>query len=398
MARVRPLSPEARLVYRCVDPQVGAEELGGLASQVRDWPRVARMAAREAAVPQLWRGIAGLADAMPADVAQYLRANAVLTDLQMQQLSLRVQKTLAALRDAGVGVMLLKGAAIGALHDPTFRSRVMTDVDLLVREDDIARAKAAVIASGWPETTNPVYLELLQDAHHVPPFEDPQLPGLRLELHRHLLPDDHSFAFGEADLWRDARPAPAPFDAALVPSDVHLVLHAAVHYAWQHQMAFGSWRTMRSLALVIRPGGFDWDALAQTATAAKAGTSVYWTLRLLQRLAAVPVPQETLERLAPPTIEPLRAMVERHVLAGAAPGEWPGSPSERLSRTMWRLALRPRWSGHAQPGRHDPEARWAKAYGTASTETRWQQLRRHAGMTRDWWRFVRGTLFGGGAR
>lgn len=398
MGRARPLSAEARLVYRCADPQVRAEELVAIAGEVRDWPRVARLATREAAVPQLWRGVAGIAETMPPDVAQHLRANAVFTDLQMQQLSLRLQKTLAALREAGVSVMLLKGAAIGALRDPSFRSRAMTDLDLLVREADIARAKAAVIASGWPETKNPVYLELLQDAHHVPPFEDPQLPGIRLELHRHLLPDDHSFAFGEAELWRDAQPAPAPFDAALVPSDVHLVLHGAVHFAWQHQMTFGTWRTMRSLALIIQAGGFDWDALVRSATAAKAGTSLYWTLRLLQRLVEVPVPAAVLGRLAPPTVEPLRAMVERHVLAGAALGEWPGSPSDRLTRTMWRLALRPRWSGHAQVGRQENSARWVKAYGTASTETRWQQLRRHVGMTREWWRFVRDTLFGGGAR
>lgn len=391
------LSPETRLVYRAADPQATSEELSALARTVRDWPRVARLATREAAVPQLWRVIAAEAGHMPDDVAQHLRSNAVLTDLQMQQLSLRLQRTLRALADAGVPAMLLKGAAIAAVRDPSFRSRAMTDVDLLVHDADIPKAKAAIIAAGWPETKNEVYLALLQDAHHVPPFEDPLLPGLRLELHRHIFPDDHSFAFGEANLWAEARSTPSPFETALVPTDVQMVMHAAVHWAWQHQMAFGTWRTMRSVASIVRTGTFDWDQLASAAVAAKAGTSVYWTLRLLSSLCDVRAPRETMRRLAPPTAEPLRTMVERHVMAGAAPGEFPASPSELVTRTMWRLALRPKWSGHQQAGRHDPEKRWTKAYGTASTETRWQQLRRHAGMYRDWWQFLRGTLIGGGS-
>ena len=384
-------------MYRTADPLTGPDEYAALVRQVRDWTRVARLATREVAIPQLWRAISNSEHDAPADVAQYLRSTAVMTDLQMQQLSLRLQSTLRALSDAGIPVMLLKGAALGALRDPSFRSRSMTDVDLLVHEANIARAKTAIISAGWPETKNEVYLALLQDAHHVPPFEDPLLPGLRLELHRHIFPDDHSFAFGEANLWAEARSAPPPFETALVPTDVQMVMHAAVHWAWQHQMAFGTWRTMRSVALIVRTGTFDWDQLASAAVAAKAGTSVYWTLRLLSSLCDVRAPRETMRRLAPPTAEPLRAMVERHVMAGAAPGEWPASPSELVSRTMWRVAMRPKWSGHEQAGRHDPEKRWTKAYGTASTETRWQQLRRHAGMYRDWWQFLRGTLIGGGS-
>ena len=74
------------------------------------------------------------------------------------------------------------------------------------------------------------------------------------------------------------------------------------------------------------------------------------------------------------------------------PGEGATSPSVKLARWLWRAALRPRWSGQANSGRHDPENRWAKAYGTASTETLAERLARHARNIGDWRRFFTETL------
>lgn len=394
----RPLSPEATLVFRSANPAAKAEELRAVGERVRDWERVAYVATREAAVPVLWRAIAPLAPRMPRAVAQHLLNTAVTSDLTMQQLSRRLQQTLLVFRERGLPVLLLKGAAVCALTDASFRSRPMTDLDLLFHPADIGRAREALEAAEWTETTNEIYLDLLQDAHHVPPYVDERLPGMRVEPHRMLMPDDNSFGFRDADLWREARPAPAPFDGAHLPSDVHLVLHASVHFAWQHRLTFGAWRTFRSVALITARPGFDWDALVQSALTTKAGSSVYWTLRIGHALAALTVPADALRRLAPPTPEPIRAMVERHTIAHTALGEGPRSPSVLLSRTLWRTALRPRWSGHAPAERFDPEHRWEKAYGVDVAESAWHRVRRQASQLRAWSDYLRGTVFGWTAR
>jgi hypothetical protein len=312
----------------------------------------------------------------------------------MRHLSERVQRTTRVFAERGIPCLLLKGAAVGAMTDPTFCSRPMTDIDLLVHREDTARAQDAVIESGWPETTDPVLLELLKDQHHLPPFLDPQLPGVRLELHVSLLPDDHSFTFGEADLWKEAIAAPTPFEGALVPSREHMVLHAAIHFAWQHTLTFGAWRTFRTIAEMRDEVGFDWDRLVGLAHRAKAATACYWTLRLSERTVGTPLPDGLLERLAPPTAPWLCSALERHFIAGVAFGESPVSPSVRVTRLLWRAALRPSWSGHQKPGRSDPENRWARARGTASTEKLPGRLVRHANAYRDWWGFVRKTLVG----
>ena len=318
----------------------------------------------------------------------------MVSDLRMQHLARRLQQTIRVLAERGIPVLLLKGAAVGALIDPTFRARPMTDLDLLVHRTDVGPASDAVIASGWPLTSDPVLLELLKDAHHLPHFVDPQMPDVRLELHVSLLPDDQPFAFDESDLWREARPAPAPFSGALVPSPEHLLLHTSLHFAWQHTVSFGAWRTFRVVAAVVRSPDFDWDGFVGAAISAKAATSCYWTLRLAARLSGIVVPPAVLARLAPPTPEWVREALERHFVAAIALGEGPSSPSVRVTRVLWRAALRPRWSGHREPGRSDPEQRWARARGTLSTETFPERVTRHVARYRDWWTFFVRTILG----
>jgi len=206
------------------------------------------------------------------------------------------------------------------------------------------------------------------------------------------MPDDNSFAFSEADLWAEAIPADDPFTGASLPSREHMLLHASVHFAWQHTMHFGAWRTFRVVGAVTEGSGFDWARFMHAAIAAKAATSCYWTLRLAERLCGIRVPMEVLARLAPPTPEWVRAALERHFVAGIALGEAEPSPSEKLTRLLWRAALRPKWSGHRAPGRHDPEQRWVRARGLLSNETFAERLARHLAAYRDWWRFFAGTL------
>jgi hypothetical protein len=332
-------------------------------------------------------------ESVPAEALTTLQQGAVQLDLRMQQLARRAQQTTRAFAEAGVPCLLLKGAAVGAIIDPSFRARPMTDIDVLVHRGDVERAKAAVLAAGWNLTENPVYLEMLQDAHHLPHFVDPALPGMRLELHVMLMPDDQPFAFNEELLWRDARPAPPPFDGAFVPSANHILLHACVHFAWQHTLAFGAWRTFRVVSAMIGQPDFNWDRFTDTALEVKAGTTCFWTLRLAQTMAGIPIPERVLARLAPPTPNAVCSALERHFIAQIAPGEGPSSPSIKLTRLLWRMALRPDWSGHANPGRYDPEQKWAKAYGTASTETRTQRYVRHARGIGEWIRFASKTLF-----
>ncbi len=391
------LSSEARVVFRSAAGIIPAAELDALCARVTDWPRLFGLAEYQVASLAVWKSLQAAPaslERVPDAFAEGMRRLALVGDLRMQHLARRAQQSVEALSAAGVQSLLLKGAALGALRDPTFRSRPMTDVDLLVRRSDVAKASEALLGAGWKVTENKVYLEMLKDAHHLPHFVDPSLPGMRLELHVALMPDDQPFGITEDSFWASARPAPAPFAGAMVPSPTHLLLHTAVHYAWQHTLVFGGWRTFRAVQLILELPDLDWDAFVAEAKATKSATCAYWTLRLAATLCGISVPPRVLESLEPPTAELLRRPLERHYVALNAPGESTPSPSEKLTRYLWYAALRPRWSGHADPGRYDPEHKWEKAYGTASTETASERYLRHMKNASGWSRYLRETLLG----
>lgn len=386
-----PLSPECRLVFRSADPSAPHEELHALAREVRDWPLLQLLAEREGAVSALSGALRGAPGLLPDALVEPLRRSAMVSDFRMQQLAQRLRETVAALSARRIPVQLLKGAAVGALVDPTFRARPMGDLDLLVRAEDAERAEVAARDAGWIPTPDAVARELLRDAHHLPPFLDPVLSGVRLELHVALFPRDHSFAFDESTLWAEGAPC-AAFDGAHVATPEALALHACAHFAWQHAVTFGPWRTFRSLGLLAAHPAFDWTRFVARARTARLGTSVYWTLRLARRLALLRVPDAALAALAPPTAGWLCDAIERHFISQLVPGEGVPSPSVRLSQFLWRVAMRPAWSGHRTARRWDDAWRWDEARGTRRDESLSARVLRQARDHREWWRYLRRTL------
>lgn len=387
-------SPELRFVFRAADPRCEAQELLAISAQIQDWQRVARLSESEGATAVLWRLLRPQAAQLPMEFVVFLQARTMLADFRMQRLAQRAQETVTALREAGIEVLLLKGAAVGALADPTFRLRPMTDVDLLIAEADAERAKACVLGLDWLEMPEPRLRDLLQGHQHMPPFVDPTLEGLRLELHTRLLPADSSFDLTADDLWQHASPAQQSFAGAQVPDLARLAVHTAVHYAWQHEMRFGPWRTFRSFALLTQHEGWDWKAFVSIARAARASTSCYWTLRMARTLAGIDVPEEALKALAAPSPEFVRRILDRHFTALSDPLERPPSPSDQLSTLLWRMALRPRWSGHRTVSRHDPERRWERAFSESPAPAGVSRVRRHVGARGEWWAFITRTIAG----
>lgn len=381
------LSPETRLVFRSADVTAAAEELQAISREVSDWERALRLAEAEAATASVWRALAPARDTLPTQVVEFLRTRTMMSDFRMQRLATRLAETLSEFQARGVDVLLLKGAAIGARVDSTFRTRPMTDLDLLVKPEALPEARAALLAAGWHQSDNPRFHALLAGAQHEAPFYDGALPGQRLELHTRILPPDHSFAVTEQELWDACSPAPAPFTAARLPSDLHLFFHLCAHFAWQHQMAFGSWRSIRAVSALLAQPGVALDAMVPQLQRSRAASSVYWTLRLANALSGIPASDDVRGHLRPPTPEWLARGIERSIIARIAPGEGQPTPSVRLEQWLWRAAIRPAWSGHSPPRRLQESNRWLvpEAGAEPSTAARIGQQGRNY---RAWWRFV----------
>jgi hypothetical protein len=205
----------------------------------------------------------------------------------------RVKKALSALSAGGIETMVLKGAALTALGYYDRGSRVMTDVDVMVRPEDAERAVCLLDARGWlrtPEHGAPV--SQLTSVVHAMALTDRD--GANLDLHWHMV---HRACSPDADepFWAAFKPVKLMGEETHAPAPTDLLLHACVHgAAWMPAQSF-LWIT--DALAIIRTGNIDWQRLVELAIRAKVTLSLHRGLSYLEETFAVPVPPEVLREL-----------------------------------------------------------------------------------------------------
>jgi len=332
------------------DPAVAALARGEI-----DWQRLLGLAQVERAVPVIYPRLRTLAgDIIPPEVLEQMRRLALVSDFAMLHLDSRLRESLGALHGAGIRVLLLKGAALAHTVYAGVRQRPMSDIDLLVDSSSAHVARRVMLDTGWREIVGGIPDAAYEHHHHLPPLRDGRAPDLQLEVHTALFPERQPFAFDVTDLWAGARPLGAAFPNVFVPSPIHSLLHACLHFLWSHQGRFGVWRTVRDIDLLSRHPAVDWTAFSEVARAARGGTSCYWTLRIADMAAGVAVPAEVMRQLQPPRSAYVLRAVERHFMRNLFPLDG-ACPSIALEHALWELAVMPSWSGHGDVRPWDEE-------------------------------------------
>jgi hypothetical protein len=354
------LSPEAELLLLTAGSAPVAAADGSRASnslgsrRIRellhgelDWEKLGWLAERERAAPVLWgalQAIEGDARKLPPQAA-HLQRLAMVSEFRMMHLEQRLADSLEALSDAGIDVMLLKGAALALTVYGSFVRRPMIDVDVLVHENEALRARDVLLGAGWVSTEMEEFESFYRRHHHLPTLVDGRGLDMQLEVHTGLFFEGNPFDFPMADLWRRAVPVEVRGRRAFVPSRQDQLLHLCLHFAWSHMMSTGAWRTFRDLRAIMDAGDLHWDEFVALARRSRGASCSYWTLRLARNLVGVPVPVEVLAALRPPMTASMLDRVERHFVHNLLPSEVL-CPSVFVARSMWRLGVRPRWSGH----------------------------------------------------
>ena len=334
--------PAARFVYALARER--AEVMPSI-DPARDWPVMLRLATREQALLAL-RDHCQTHPAILDRPAWGHRLALLALDAQrrMHGTRRRLEETLVALNDAQVTPLLLKGAAMAAVYD-AWNRRSMRDIDVLVDPDDVAASCAAATAASWvPDASVPDDVAY-QTHHHTPPLVDARGSGLRLEIHRSLLPVGHPFAIEREEIVAEARGIEIGQGRAIVMQPHHHAVHIAIHFAWSHEARVGAWNAFCDLDLLLRRGAINWSRLVETATRWRARSCLYWTLRLARSLSAVPVPTEVLAELSPITSRVMLDRLERHFMKPLLDLDAARLPV-RLDRTLWSAALQPRQQGH----------------------------------------------------
>lgn len=312
-----------------------------------NWSRLLQIAWDEGAVTALRNHVRALPPgAIPLDVQRRLACLALECDLRMRSLEQYAAEAVAVLGACGIEVVLLKGAALASRLYGSFTLRPMNDVDLLVDAGRAEEARSLLLGAGWMTNAALPGDIHYKTHHHLPPLVDARGRGLRLEIHRDLLPPGHPFGMGLRDVWRSLVPVQVAGNPAFVLPVSQHVLHLAIHFAWSHAMRSGAWHAFRDIVTLERAGLTDWAELVHIALSTASSTCCYWTLRLAATMADLPVPNEVLRTLAPRLGLPMLRRLERHFIELLVRRDL--TPvSLRLERALWTMAIQPERLGHA---------------------------------------------------
>lgn len=246
---------------------------------------------------------------------------------------------LAALLQAaasdGLGLIVLKGAALAETLYPRPGLRSFGDLDVLIGPADAPRARLLLERLEYI-VAPAVWDTLLQGADTQANFFKHTARGVVVvELHTDLLSNGFfrgHIALDADGLWSRARPARLADTDALVlgPEDqlLHLCLHLAGHYFFAPQ-------SLRDIDLVCLTGTLDWPLFIRLAEDAHAAPLSFAALSAAATLLETPVLNDVLSALTPKRGAARLAFLASARAADTSPN---GSATERLRfPLLWGL-------------------------------------------------------------
>jgi putative nucleotidyltransferase-like protein len=299
IARVA-LAPDARLLLLSArshpDPASDAE-LARLASNPVDWPALVELATREGTAPLLHSHLRRLDLLERLPNAARLRLSDVVRGVWAANAALASHwgEATAALQQAGVATLTLKGMALANMVYAERGLRPMADVDLLVRPADRDVAVATLRGLEY-ETPGHAADELGASRS----FAELVREGSRIDLHWHAaryLRFERIVEVDHEGLWARARPLVTAEGQSLMLSPEDLLLHLVLHLTLGSDFARVLWYADIDAVVRRYATDLDWRRLEREAERWRIRTLTGWTLGVAASSFDTPLPSGLLDRL-----------------------------------------------------------------------------------------------------
>ena len=232
-------SREAELLICCATSLATPERTARLRAIVNagvDWRLVTHMASVQAVMPLVYRYLSSeLGDALSAEATDGLRRLFYGNSVRNLHLARELVRLMALLERGGVEPLALKGPALAITAYGAVVMRQFTDLDLLVRKSEVARAAEILLGDGYA----PLPGYSLGDFDRPGAYEIAMTRAgslTEIDLHWRLLPPYFPLTIDGEDLWRRAVRLEIEGGAVrtLAPADhlLYLCAHGAKH-GWQ---------------------------------------------------------------------------------------------------------------------------------------------------------------------
>jgi hypothetical protein len=236
--------------------------------------------------------------AIPEDVAAYVQVLHDRNAIRNERLTVQLEEAVLALNSAGITPLLIKGAAMLAASSPSDRARrLMSDLDIIVRPDEIDAALRALAVIGYNVDSE-------SDGQHTKWYADLKRPldvGM-IDLHQQF-PGHAFFKRTPSDFLSHLRPVRLGAADALVPSPELQVIMLVMHDQFQDYDYWTGSIDLRHLldlrTLIAAPSVVRWDDLMTMASDTLARNAVETQLLMLTTLFGIQWPPHQPKRLVP---------------------------------------------------------------------------------------------------
>lgn len=275
------------------------EQVASLLAGPVDWDELAELAALHGVVGLVRGNLAALGGEQVVAQAAWLNIQRAATQITFDGLvhASRLVEVVSALHSAGLKPLALKGVALAALlyHDAAVRPS--TDLDILLRPEEMDSALAVLRELG-ARTPRQAEIDFQRRHSYDLGCVLPPLVGraMLVELHWDLAP--RGLFTLDLDRWRQ-RAQTFNLDGVAVQrfAPEEQLLHLALHMR-KHRYVGLRWLADVS-ELLRRFPDLDWQYVASTAESSGLQTLLFTTLSLAVQLLGAPAPEPWLERLTP---------------------------------------------------------------------------------------------------
>lgn len=318
-------SREAELLVCCASTVATPERTARLRAIIDagvDWQSVTHMASVQAVMPLVYRYLSSeLEGALPDGAVSGLRRAFYGNSVRNLHLARELVRLMAMLEQGGLEPLALKGPALAMAAYGAVVMRQFTDLDLLVRKRDVARAAEILLSEGYAPRSG----YSLGDLDRPGAYEIAMARAgalTEIDLHWRLLPPYFPLAIDGEDIWRRAVRIEVEVEGGavrtLAPADhlLYLCAHGAKH-GWQAlggicDLAELIGASSRTSSPTSSPTlSIDWDELSARAERAGARRALGLGVMLAHELLDAAVPEDVLEaaRREPAVVRAARSFV-----------------------------------------------------------------------------------------
>lgn len=312
-------SDESLLLLHCARSQMRGDDghlIGQLCAKDLDWDWIVRVAVHNRVAPLLYYNIreAGLGKEVPSHAMRALE-NAYYHGLARSTRGGQIAgEMLPCLRQEGVEAILLRGLALAETlyDDPALRP--FSDFDLLIRRQDLDRAKATLLDLGYHYSPSDIDARYFERNHLHLQFVK---VNAVIELHWAL---DHKYTVFAIDydaFFSEARDGElGGASALLIPPEnllLSLCIHLVKHCYYMRHIPPGpeliTWILNDGFLILVsdidgllrrHEKDLDWDIVLQEARRWLVEPVLQPSLALVVQLFRAPVPERVLESLPAP--------------------------------------------------------------------------------------------------